>query len=145
MDEREELRRLISIIEQGSGTESVAQAIDDIRVFTSAANSIATRLDARMKNNDSADTDDTKKSKRKIKPNTRGSAGLPTPPPLQIPKAQRSQHGTGKRASSGAGRSTSNASGVPKANAAATSQADYDRLKPKQPISTVSGILRQQI
>ena len=135
MDEREELRRLISIIEQGSGTESVAQAIDDIRVFTSAASSIATRLDARMKNNDPADAEDTKKSKPKIKPKRRGSAGLPPTPSLPIPKAHRSQRSTGKRASSGAARSTSSASGMPRANVTSTSQADYDRLKPKRPVA----------
>ena len=37
MDDREELRRLIDVIEKGSGTGSLEQAVDDIRTFTNAA------------------------------------------------------------------------------------------------------------
>ena len=37
MDDRDELRRLIDVIEKGSGSGSLEQAVDDIKTFANTA------------------------------------------------------------------------------------------------------------
>ena len=41
MDDREELRRLIDVIEKGSGSGSFEQALDDIKTFANTASFLA--------------------------------------------------------------------------------------------------------
>ena len=46
MNEREELRRLIDVIENGPGSGSLEQAIDDIKTFANTASFLANKLGA---------------------------------------------------------------------------------------------------
>ena len=45
MDDREELRRLIDVIEKSSGSGSLEQAVDDIKTFANTASFLANKLD----------------------------------------------------------------------------------------------------
>lgn len=127
MDDREELRRLISIIEQGSANSTVADAIDDIRLFTSTASSLVNRLDARMKSAAAqrAEAGDTKPTKKKK------SRMMPLPLPSPHPKRARSQSG---RTNQGMNQKNRTSTGMPAATATAVSQSDYERLKPTRPV-----------
>ncbi len=49
MEDREELRRLIDVIEKGSGSGSLEQAVDDIKTFANTASFLANKLDTRLK------------------------------------------------------------------------------------------------
>ena len=60
MSDRDELRRLIDVIEKSSGTGSVGQAVDDIKTFANTASFLANKLDTRLKSG---------KVKAKKKPN----------------------------------------------------------------------------
>jgi len=128
MDNREELRRLISIIEQGSANSTVADAIDDIRLFTSTASSLVNRLDARMKSAAAqrAEAGDTKLKKKKSKSRMM-SLPLSSPPP----KRTRVQSG---RTNQGINQKNRTSTGMPTATATAVSQSDYERLKPTRPV-----------
>lgn len=90
MDDREELRRLISIIERGSANSTVAHAIEDIHLFISTASRLVNRLDARMKSAAPqwATGGDTKPKKRESKLRM-----MPLPLPSPPPKRVRSQSG----------------------------------------------------
>ena len=54
MTDREELRRLIDVIEKSANNSSLAQAIDDIRLFSNTASFLANKLDTRLRNKDVA-------------------------------------------------------------------------------------------
>ena len=108
MTDREELRRLIDVIEKASGSGSVEQAVDDIKTFANTVSFLANKLDARLKSKDVA----AKKPKSRI---GKAIAAPPFPKP-NVPQ----QQSTAK----------SIASGMPSAVSSSTSQADYDRLKP---------------
>ena len=105
MTDREELRRLIDVIEKGSASSSIEQAVDDIKIFANTASFLANKLDARVRQ---------KAVAKKKKPKSRIGAAI-TPPP--IPKPTQPQAVT--------------QSGMPKDQSTATSQADFDRLKPQ--------------
>ena len=117
MNDREELRRLIDVIEKASSSSSVAQAVDDIKTFANTVSLLANKLDARLKSKDVA----AKKPKSRI-----GKAIAPPPVPKpNTPKQQTTPNATG--------------AGMPSAVSNSTSQADFDRLKPQGtqgPIST---------
>ena len=122
MTDRDELRRLIDLIEKASSSVQIDQAIDDIKTFSNAASFLANKLETRFKGGDLKAKD---KSKRKAK--SRIGKAI-APPPVPKPNVQRPQ----TTASSTGG-------GTPSAASSATSQADYDRLKPQGaqgPIST---------
>ena len=75
MSDRDELRRLIDVIEKSSGTGSVEQAVDDIKVFANTASFLANKLDTRLKSG---------KVKAKKKPKSRmggAIASMPIPKP----------------------------------------------------------------
>ena len=110
MTDREELRRLIDVIEKASGSGSVEQAVDDIKTFANTVSFLANKLDARLKSKDVA----AKKPKSRI-----GKAIAP--PPMPKPRAPKPPQTT----------ANSTASGMPSAVSSSTSQADYDRLKPQ--------------
>ena len=110
MTDREELRRLIDVIEKASGSGSVEQAIEDIKTFANTVSFLANKLNARLKSTDVA----VKKPKSRI-----GKAIAP--PPMPRPRAPKPPQTT----------ANSTASGMPSAVSASTSQADYDRLKPQ--------------
>jgi len=115
MDDRDELRRLIDVIEKGSGTGSLEQAVDDIKTFANTASFLANKLDTRLKGGDV-------KAKKQVKSRMgKAIAAVPKPsaPKPPTPAPQQS------------------ASGMPQSTSTATSQADYDRLKPQ---GTVGGL-----
>ncbi len=49
MNDREELRRLIDMIEKASSSDSVEQAVDDIKIFANTASFLANKLDTHLK------------------------------------------------------------------------------------------------
>ena len=100
-DAREDMRKLIDVIEKGAKSTSVEQAVDDIKLFANTTSFLANALDTRLKSKDA-------KPKKKSKP------PMPSiPKPSKPPKSQ----GT--------------TTGMPPAISTAISQADYDRLKPQ--------------
>lgn len=117
MTDREELRRLIDVIEKASGSGSVEQAVDDIKTFANTVSFLANKLDARLKSKDVA----AKKPKSRI-----GKAIAP--PPMPRSRAPKPPQTT----------ANSTASGMPSAVSSATSQADFDRLKPQGSQGTIS-------
>ena len=122
MTDRDELRRLIDVIEKASSSVQLDQAIEDIKTFSNTASFLANKLETRLKGGDVKP-----KGKSKRKPKSRIGKAI-APPPAPKPNEQQSQ--TTPNATSG---------GMPSAVSTATSQADYDRLKPQGsqgPIST---------
>jgi len=112
MDNREEMRRLIDVIEKSANSSSLTQAINDIRLFSNTASFLANKLDTRLRNKDVA--------KKRAAPKATKTVGLSKPPipkTLNVPnKAEPNPQ-------------------APKATA--LSQADFDRLKPQKPQSTL--------
>ena len=118
MTDRDELRRLIDVIEKASSSVYLDQAIEDIKTFTNTASFLANKLETRLKGGD---------VKPKGKPKSRIGKAI-APPPVPKPNVQQPQT-----------TANSTASGMPSAASSATSQADYDKLKPQgsqEPIST---------
>ena len=116
MNDREELRRLIDVIEKGSGSGSLEQAIDDIKTFANTASFLANKLDTRLKGGE---------VKAKSKPKSRMGKAIASVPKPNIQKAPNSP-------SSRSDPLPTNTSGMPKATSIATSQADFERLKPQR-------------
>ena len=112
MDNREEMRRLIDVIEKSANNSSLTQAIDDIRLFSNTASFLANKLDTRLRNKDVA--------KKRAAPKATKTVGLSKPPmpkTLNVPnKAEPNSQ-------------------APKATA--LSQADFDRLKSEKLQSTL--------
>jgi hypothetical protein len=48
-DAREDMRRLIDVIEKGAKSTSVEQAVDDIKLFANTASFLANDLDLRLR------------------------------------------------------------------------------------------------
>ena len=113
MTDREELRRLIDVIEKASSSVQMDQAIEDIKTFSNTASFLANKLETRLKGGD---------VKPKGKPKSRIGKAIAPPP---APKPNVPQPPT-------------TASGMPSAAFSATSQADYDRLKPQGSQGTIS-------
>ena len=113
MDDREELRRLIDVIEKSSGTGSVEQAVDDIKTFANTASFLTNKLDTKLKS---------VKVRAKSKPKSRMGKAIASVHKPNIPKSP----------SSPPDPSSTNISGMPTATSIATSQADFDRLKPQR-------------
>ena len=113
MDDREELRRLIDVIEKSSGSGSLEQAVDDIKTFANTASFLANKLDTRLKGGE---------VKAKTKPKSRVGKAIASVPKPNRPKSP----------SSPPDPSSTNTSGMPTATSIATSQADFDRLKPQR-------------
>jgi hypothetical protein len=112
MDAREELRRLIDVIEQGSNSVSVEQAVEDIKAFTNTASFLANRLEARL-------------MRGEAKPKASHRA-LPKPPRMPVSKPVQSNSQKPQR------------SPTPTTVNSVVTQADYDRLKaiaPQRPMS----------
>ena len=114
MDDREEMRRLIDVIEKSANNSSLTQDIDDIRLFSNTASFLANKLDTRLRNKDVA--------KKWAAPKAKKTVGLSKPlipKTLNVPKPQNTK------------------SGMPNAISTAISQADFDRLKPQKPQSAL--------
>ena len=118
MDDRDELRRLIDVIEKASGSVQIDQAIEDIKTFSNTISFLANKLDTRLKGGD---------VKAKKQPKSRmGKAIAAVPKPsASKPPAPTPQQST---------------SGMQQATSTATSQADSDRLKPQGTQGTVGGL-----
>ena len=119
MDDRDELRRLIDVIEKGSGAASVEQAVDDLKTFANTASFLANKLDGRLKAKDA-------------KPKAKSKAAAPKAP-MPIPKSKVKPAKPSQ---------SSEITGKPVINAISTgiSQADFDRLKPQSPQAPISSI-----
>ena len=117
MSDRDELRRLIDVIEKASSNVKLDQAIEDIKTFSNTASFLANKLETRLKGGD---------MKPKGKPKSRIDKAI-APPPVPKPNVQQPQT-----------TANSTASGMPSAVASATSQADYDRLKPHSSQGAIS-------
>ena len=112
MDNREEMRRLIDVIEKSANNSSLTQAIDDIKTFSNTSSFLANKLDTRLRNKDVA--------KKRAAPKATKTVGLrkPTmPKTLSVPNKAETN------------------SQAPKFTA--LSQADFDQLKPQKPQSTL--------
>ena len=116
MDDREELRRLIDVIEKSSGSGSLEQAVDDIKTFANTASFLTNKLDTKLKSG---------KVSAKSKPKSRLGKAIASVPKPNMPKSPKSP-------SSPPDPSSTNTSGMPTATSIATSQADFERLKPKR-------------
>ena len=118
MDDRDELRRLIDVIEKGSDTGSLEQAVDDIKTFANTASFLANKLNTRLKGGDV-------KAKKQPKSRMRKAIATVPKPSASKPPAPAPQQSP---------------SGMPQATSTATSQADYDKLKPQGTQGTVGGL-----
>ena len=110
-DTREEMRKLIDVIEKGAKSTSVEQAVDDIKFFANTASFLANALETRLKSKDAKPKHKSKSAK------TVGLSKPPMPKTLNVPN-----------------KAEPNAQ-APKATA--VSQADFERLKPQKPQSTL--------
>ena len=113
MDEREELRRLLDVIEKSSGSGSLEQAVDDIKTFANTASFLTNKLDTKLKSG---------KVSAKSKPKSRVGKAIASVPKANMPKSP----------SSPPEPSSTNTSGMPTAMSTSTSQADFERLKPQR-------------
>ena len=111
MNDREELRRLIDVIEKASSSVQLDQAIEDIKTFSNTASFLANKLETRLKGG---------KVKPKGKPKSRIGKAI-APPQMPKPRAPKPPQTN----------ANATASGMPSAVSSSTSQADYDRLKPQ--------------
>ena len=109
-DAREEMRKLIDVIEKGAKSTSVEQAVDDIKLFANTASFLVNALDTRLKTKDA-------KPKSRSKPTK--TVGQPKPAVAAIPKSANTP------------KAQDTTTGMPSAISKAISQADYDRLKPQ--------------
>ena len=118
MDDRDELRRLIDVIEKASASVQLDQAIEDIKTFANTTSFLANKLETRLKGGD---------VKGKKQPKSRMGKAIATvpKPSASKPPAQAPQQSM---------------SGMPQATSTATSQADYDKLKPQGTQGTVGGL-----
>ena len=116
MDDREEMRRLIDMIEKSAGSSTIEQAVDDLKTFANTASFLANKLDNRLKAGDV-------KKKKPAKPGKGMDLSKPSPPPIpksrNLPKQQDS------------------VSGMPQATSTSISQADYEKVKPVRPIGAL--------
>lgn len=109
MSERDEMRRLIDVIEKGAASASVEQNVEDLKLFANTASYLANKIDAKIKGGDS------------VKARQASAPKLRVPKPnAQAPKvAQQKQQAS--------------ASALPQATSVATSSADFERLKRTEP------------
>jgi hypothetical protein len=112
MDNREEMRRLIDVIEKNANNSSLSQAIDDIRLFSNTASFLANKLDTRLRNKNVAN--------KRAAPKATKTVGLSKPPILKTLNVPNKAEPNSQ---------------APKATA--LSQADFERLKPQKPQSTL--------
>ncbi|WP_157898118.1 hypothetical protein [Yoonia vestfoldensis] len=119
MDDRDELRRLIDVIEKASASVQLDQAIEDIKTFSNTTSFLVNKLDTRLKGGDI-------KAKKQPKSRIGKAIAAPPAPKLNVPTPQQATP-------------DSAGGGMPSAASTATSQADYDRLKPQGTQGPISG------
>jgi hypothetical protein len=121
MSERDEMRRLIDVIERGAMSASVEQNVEDMRLFANTASFIANKLEVKLKQN-------------KGKPKARRAT--PSVPKLPVPKPNTA---TNKAKPTTA----TNEPALPAARSTATSSTDFERLRsvsPQQPATPSSTV-----
>ena len=102
-----------------TGSVKLDQAIEDIKIFANTTSFLANKLETRLNG---------REVKAKSKPKSRIGKAIAAPP---VPKPNLpSQQQAAPDAASG---------GIPSATSTATSQADYDRLKPQGAQGPISG------
>ena len=116
MTDRDELRRLIDVIEKASSSVQLDQAIEDIKTFSNTTSFLANKLETRLKGGEVT---------AKSKPKLRVGKAIASVPKPNMPKSPKSP-------SSPPDPSSANTSGMPTATSIATSQADFERLKPQR-------------
>ena len=119
MTDREELRQLIDVIEKASASVQLDQAIEDIKIFANTTSFLANKLETRLKGG-------AVNSKKQPKSRIGKAIAAPPVPKPNVHKPQQA----GPDAAGG---------GMPSAVSTATSQADYDRLKPQGAQGPISG------
>ena len=124
MSERDEMRRLIDVIERGAMSASVEQNVEDMRLFANTASFIANKLEVKLKQN-------------KGKPKARRVA--PIVPKLPVPKPPIAKNKPKPT-------TTASEPALPGARNTATSSTDFERLRnvsapqPSNPNTTVGTI-----
>lgn len=111
MSERNEMRRLIDLIEKGAAGASIEQNVEDLKLFANVASFLANKIDAKTKRGNSV------KAKQSSTPKLR----IPKPK-VQTSKAAQQQQ-------------QASASAMPQSTSVATSSADFERLKRVEPQS----------
>ena len=104
MSERDEMRRLIDVIEKGAGNASVEQNVEDLKLFANTASFLANKIDAKIKGGDAV-----KAKKASV-------------PKLRVPKPKLPQQ-----------QSQTPSGAMPQATSVATSSADFEKLKRVEP------------
>jgi hypothetical protein len=117
MTDRDELRRLIDVIEKASSSVQLDQAIEDIKTFSNTVSFLNNKLEARLKGGN---------VKPKGKPKSQSGKAI-APPLIPKPNVQQPQTTADTTASS-----------MTSAVSNATTQADYERLKPQASQGTIS-------
>ena len=112
MDNREQMRRLIDVIEKSANNSSLTQAIEDINTFSNTSSFLANKLDTRLRNKDVA--------KKRAAPKATKTVGLRKPP---MPKTLNVPNNAEPNSQA--------------PTVTALSQADFDRLKSEKPQSTL--------
>ena len=110
-DTREEMRKLIDVIEKGAKSTSVEQAVDDIKLFANTASFLVNALGTRLKSKDA-------KPKKRSKP-----AKTVGQPKLRMPSISKTANTPKPQGT---------ITGMPSAISTAISQADYDKSSPRQ-------------
>ena len=121
MSERDEMRKLIDVIERGAMCASVEQNVKDLKPFANTASFIANKLEVKLKQN-------------KGKPKARRAT--PSVPKLPVPKPNTT---TNKPKPTTA----TNEPALPAASSTATSRTDFERLRsvsPQQPATPNSTV-----
>jgi hypothetical protein len=118
MSERDEMRRLIDVIERGVMSASVEQNIEDMRLFANTASFIANKVDVKLK-------------QRTQKPKTRRIA--PSIPKLPMPKPR--DAGNKPKPTS-----TAKEPAMQEPRSTSTSSTDFQRLQRVQPQAPIKPV-----
>ena len=121
MSERDEMRKLIDVIERGAMSASVEQNVEDLKLFANTASFIANKLEVKLKQN---------KGKPKARQATPNVTKLPVPKPNTATNKAKPTTATNEPA-------------FPAARSTATSSKDFDRLRsvsPQQPATPNSTV-----
>ena len=121
MSKREEMRRLINVIERGVMSASFEQNVEALKLFANTASFIANKLEVKLKQNRG------KTKARRIAPNV---------PKLPVPKPNTA----GNRSKP---TTATNEPALPTASSTATSSMDFERLRsvsPQQPVTPNSTV-----
>ena len=115
---RESSAHLINLIEKASASVQLDQAIEDIKTFANTTSFLANKLDTRLKGGDV-------KAKKQVKSRMGKAIAAVPKPSASKPPTPAPQQST---------------NGMPQTTSTATSQADYDKLKPQGTQGTVGGL-----